>query len=148
MDSSSPDQDSKFSPEETAACCEGPLHQAAVEGLRLFNAGEYFEAHEALETAWRDETGPIRNLYRGILQVGVAYHHIQRGNYRGARKLFLRCRQWLDPFPDECRGIQVGKLRRDARRVEDVVIRLGPEGIAHVPESLFQPVEYSLSSEA
>ncbi|HRQ33635.1 MAG TPA: DUF309 domain-containing protein, partial [Anaerolineales bacterium] len=58
-----------------------PLHPSAIEGLRLFNNGKYFEAHEALETAWLEERGKIRDLYRGILQVGVAYLHITRGNY-------------------------------------------------------------------
>ena len=49
--------------------CQGPLHPQAVYGMELFNQGRYFEAHEALEAAWRDESGPVRDLYRGILQV-------------------------------------------------------------------------------
>ena len=51
--------------------CNEPLHPKAVEGLELFNRGHYFEAHEALEAAWREETHPVRELYRGILQAGV-----------------------------------------------------------------------------
>jgi len=42
--------------ERTLEECQGTLHPKAIEGLRLFNDGEYFEAHEELETAWRDET--------------------------------------------------------------------------------------------
>jgi len=38
------------------------------------------------EMAWRQETGPIRELYRGILQVSVAYYHLLHKNYAGARK--------------------------------------------------------------
>ncbi len=133
-----------FSPQEIDGCCDGSLHPSALLGLRLFNAGEYFEAHEALETAWRDETGPIRDLYRGILQVGVGYYHIQRGNYIGARKLFRRCWQWLEPFPEVCRGIQVGKLRRDARQVEELLVRMGPDALTYFAERPFQPVEFSV----
>ncbi len=132
-----------FSPPEIAACCDGPLHPSALVGLHLFNAGEYFEAHEALETAWRDETGPIRELYRGILQVGVAYYHIQRGNWLGARKMFRRCWQWLEPFPEVCRGVQVGKLRRDAHQVEELLIKAGPVSIGSLQARSFQPVEFS-----
>lgn len=124
--------------------CRGRLHPHAVEGLRLFNAGEYFEAHEALELTWRGETGPIRDLYRGILQVGVAYYHILKGNYLGARKMFRRCHPWLAPFPATCRGINVEKLRQDARAVEAQLIRLGAERLAHLKPSLLQPVDFQL----
>ena len=51
--------------------CDGVLHEKAIEGLKLFNERKFFEAHEELETAWRNETGEIRNLYKGILQVAV-----------------------------------------------------------------------------
>jgi uncharacterized protein len=36
------------------------------EGIACFNDQRYFEAHEALETAWRNEPGQIRELYQGI----------------------------------------------------------------------------------
>jgi uncharacterized protein len=58
------------SPEEITTGCMGALPPLALRGLELFNQGEYFEAHEALELAWREETGPVRELYRGILQIG------------------------------------------------------------------------------
>ena len=64
--------------------CNSPLHRQAAEGLRLFNAGKYFEAHEALEDAWNAEKGKVRELYRGILQIAVVYLHVTRRNYRGA----------------------------------------------------------------
>jgi hypothetical protein len=88
-----------------AADCSGALSELAVKGIALFNAQAFFEAHEELELAWGADKGPGRELYRGILQVAVAYLHIQRGNYRGALKMFLRLRQWLDPMPDTCRGV-------------------------------------------
>lgn len=147
MDESSPPLRSHFSPQEIAGCCAGRLHPAAVAGLRLFNARKYFEAHEALEAAWRDEAGPARNLYRGILQVGVAYYHILQGNDTGARKVFRRCWRWLDPFPETCRGIDVGKLRRDARQVEEQLIRLGTKGVRRIPDYLFRPVVFTLPEE-
>ena len=60
--------------------CNAPLPPQAVEGFLLFNAGKYFEAHEALEEAWNAETGRVRDLYRGILQSAVVYLHITRGH--------------------------------------------------------------------
>ncbi|HET6846614.1 MAG TPA: DUF309 domain-containing protein, partial [Anaerolineales bacterium] len=66
--------------------CSGKLHDRAREGIRLFNEGRFFEAHEELEAAWREEPGRIRELYQGILEAGVTYLHLRRGNLVGAEK--------------------------------------------------------------
>lgn len=123
--------------------CSGALHPKAIEGLRLFNAGEFFEAHEELETAWREETGEIRNLYRGILQVAVTYLHITRGNYDGAVKVYGRSLKWTRDWGDVCRGINVKKFREDAETVMKEVERLGRERIAAFDLSLFQPIQWN-----
>jgi predicted metal-dependent hydrolase len=121
--------------------CSGPLPARAVEGLRLFNEGKYWLAHEALEAAWRAEDGPVRDLYRGVLQAGVVYLHIERGNLEGALKVYRRCRRWLALFPEECRGIQVGKLRNDLELAVKEARRLGAEHIGEFDRALFKPVE-------
>ena len=133
--------------QEATAACQGSLPALAVRGLELFNQGAYFEAHEELELAWRAERGPVRELYRGILQIAVAYYHIQRGNYRGAVKMFLRSRTWLGPFPDCCCGVDLAGLRRDYFRVEEELLRLGPDRVEWVDRSLMKPIRYSLSKE-
>ena len=120
--------------------CHGPLPPHAKEGLRLFNAGEYFEAHEALELAWREETGQVRRLYQGILETAVTYLRIQRGNYVGAVKVYDRSRKWLRDWPDVCCGVNVSQLRADLDRVMAEVQRLGPERIAEFDQSLLKPV--------
>ena len=122
--------------------CNTPLHPQATEGLRLFNAGEYFEAHEALETAWNAEKGDVRNLYQGILQVAVTYLHITRGNYSGAVKVYARSQKHLKDLADVCQGIQVEKLRRDAKAVIQEVQRLGMEHIKEFDMTLLQPVSW------
>lgn len=131
-----------ISPEEIACACQGSLPAIVITGLELFNQHEYFEAHEALETAWREEPGPVRHLYRGILQVAVACLHITRGNYLGAEKMFVRSRTWLDPFPDDCRGIDLASFRRDYARVEQALHRLGPEHISSLDPGLFKPIHF------
>jgi predicted metal-dependent hydrolase len=122
--------------------CNEPLHPRAAEGLRLFNAGEYFEAHEALEDAWNAEEGKVRDLYRGILQIAVVYLHITRRNYNGALKVYARSQKWIKDWPDGCKGIQVEKLRRDAKAVITEVQRLGMERMAEFDKSLLRPVEW------
>jgi predicted metal-dependent hydrolase len=126
--------------------CSAPLHPQAVEGLRLFNAGEYFEAHEALEIAWNEEMGKVRDLYRGILQIAVVYLHITRGNYNGAVKVYGRSQKWMRDWPEECRGIQVEELRQDAKVVIEEMLRLGIERIGEFDRSLLKPVRWEAGS--
>ena len=122
--------------------CTSPLHPRAAEGLRLLNAGEYFEAHEALEDAWNAESGEVRNLYRGILQIAVTYLHITRGNYDGAIKVYDRSQKWLQNWPAVCRGIQVEDLRQNAKIVMKEVERLGRENIGQFDLALLKPVSW------
>jgi CheY-like chemotaxis protein len=122
--------------------CRQPLSALALKGLQEFNRGEYFEAHEFLEDAWNADETPAKELYRAILQVAVAYLQIERQNYRGAVKMFLRMRQWLRPIPGQCRGVDVDQLRQDAARVERRLMELGPQGIGDFDRSLFRPVIY------
>lgn len=113
--------------EALASECQKPLHPRAVRGLEHFNAGEYFEAHEELEAAWNADPTPARALYQGVLQVAVAYLQIERNNPDGAKKIFLRSRQWLCPLPDTCRGVDVKQLKEDAEEVEQALKEEGIE---------------------
>jgi predicted metal-dependent hydrolase len=76
------------------------------------------------------------------LQITVAYYQIDRGNYNGAAKMFLRIRKWLSPLPDTCRGINIKQLRLDVEAVHTELISLGPEGIEEFNLALLKPVEY------
>ncbi len=124
--------------------CQGPLHPMAIEGIRLFNEGKYWGAHEALEKAWLEESGEIRHLYQGVLQVGVTYLHIKNKNYRGAMKVYARSLRWLKPFPDSCRGINLGQLRRDLETAINQVRLLGPGRLEEFDPELLKPVVLSV----
>ncbi len=119
------------------------LHPSAIEGMKLFNEKKFFEAHEELEAAWRAEKDTVRDLYRGILQVAVFYLHITRGNYSGALKVYERSMKWLNMFPPEYRGVQVEKLRGDAKHAALMLETLGSNRIREFAPVLFQPVIWS-----
>ncbi len=131
-----------INPEELRITCDELLSYYARKGLDKFNRGEYFEAHDLLEIAWKEDQSPGRELYRAILQVSVAYYQILRGNYNGAAKMFLRMRKWLDPLPDICRGINIRKLRREARAVHQELQRLGAERILEFDTSMLRRIEF------
>ncbi len=128
-------------PNEIPEACQGALHPMAVKGISLFDERQYWEAHEALEAAWLDEEGPARHLYKGILQAGVTYLQIERGNFVGMAKMYERCKKWLGPWPDVCRGVDVAALRRDVAAAVDLAGQLGPDRLSEFDESLYKPIQ-------
>jgi len=98
-----------------------------VRGIEQFNAGEFFEQHETLELLWRATSPPIRDLYHGILQVGVGFHHWRRGNFHGAAVLLEEGIDRLRPFAPSCQGIDVAALVADAASARERLVSLGPD---------------------
>lgn len=117
--------------------CDEELPARARLGIEKFNAGEYYAQHDLLEEQWMLENGPVRDLYRAILQVGIAYYHIVRGNYRGALKMLLRCEQWFSVLPDICQGVNIRQLHEDANRVK-TALETADNGI--IDRALLRPV--------
>lgn len=68
---------------------EGPQGDSRFQqGVELFNAGEWYDAHDLFEELWHETAEPHRRSLQGILQVAVAQLHLERGNRRGATILF------------------------------------------------------------
>ncbi len=120
--------------------CQEPLSALAQRGIELFNQGQYYECHDDLEEAWRQDESDGRSLYQGILQTGIALYQIQRGNYRGAIKMLLRLRQWLDPLPDVCRGVDVAGLRHNIAAIHESLAALGSDKIEEFDWQIVQSV--------
>ena len=104
--------------------------------MALFNQGEFFAQHEILKDLWREEFRPIRRLYQGILQIGVALYHIQRHNYHGAVVMLNKGPACLRPFTPACQGIDVADLLARAARILEAVERLGPNHLGEFDWSL------------
>jgi len=64
-----------------------PLQNALSRAGGLFNAGLYFEVHELLEPHWMRAEGSERRALQGLIQVAVAFHHLDAGNREGATSL-------------------------------------------------------------
>lgn len=54
-------------------------------GLELLRERRWFEAHEAIEEAWRRASGPRRDALRALIHGAAALEHLRRGNRVGAR---------------------------------------------------------------
>jgi hypothetical protein len=116
-----------------------PLMQ---QGLELFNQGKFYECHEVIEDAWMEEKDPIRVMYQGILQIGVACYHIQNRNWRGAIRVLERGVPKAARFAPNCMGINISKLLEDSEVVRRELVRLGPEWQDEFNERLFPTIEY------
>lgn len=121
----------KVSPRRSARCADTPP-ALLLDGIAQFNAGEYWECHETLETIWRPEPDHIRYLYQGILQVGVGFYHLRRGNWRGAVNKLRSGLAYLEPSAPACMGIDVARLRAEAGAILQQLEAAGAERIAAV----------------
>ena len=87
--------------------------EALREGVRLFNAGAPWEAHEAWEEAWRQEQGELRLLLHGLILTAAGWVQRGRGREAGARTLFTRALTRLQAVSAHAGGVHVEQLRAD-----------------------------------
>ncbi|MEM7128161.1 MAG: DUF309 domain-containing protein [Chloroflexota bacterium] len=119
---------------------EQPLPADAMMGLHSFNRREFFEQHEHFENAWRREARPVRDLYQGILQIGVAFYQIERGNWDGAIKTFRRGLPKLRGLPPTCQGIQLAPFLEIAEQIHWDVTALGSSRLAEFDQNRFPKI--------
>jgi sugar phosphate isomerase/epimerase/predicted metal-dependent hydrolase len=115
---------------ESRAPCDAKAPPGLIEGIRLFNAGEFYECHEVIEHEWHAETRPIRRLYQGILQIGVGFLHVKRGNHTGALLLLNDGIEKTSEFAPVCLGIETGRLAAESQAALERLRDLGPAQIA------------------
>ncbi len=109
-------------------CADAPP-EGLLDGIRLFNAGEYYACHESLESIWLGERGPIRYLYQGILQIGVGFHHLGNQNFRGARLLLENGIAKVERFQPDCMSVDTRLLRDETQACLDHLLDLGSDRV-------------------
>jgi hypothetical protein len=97
--------------------------------VTLFNAGAYWDSHEALEAAWRLGRSPF---YHGMILYASALVHAQRGNAHGVRAQLVKAEARLAPYRPAYLGIDVDGVFAHAERVRRAVA----DGAAVPPHTL------------
>lgn len=120
--------------------CDREPPEALLRGIEQFNQREFFACHETLEELWNEEPGPVRVLYKGILQVGVGCYHLLRGNYRGAEMKLRTGVEYLQPFAPACQRVDVAALINEASRLREALITAGPKRLGAVDLALIPRV--------
>ncbi len=128
--------------------CAAQPPPGIVAGIALFNAGQFYACHEAIEAEWHAERGTIRTLYQGILQIGVGFHHALRGNHRGALLLLAAGIDKTSRFAPRCLGIETGRLAADAAACLERLRQLGPERLGEFDRATIPTVHHAASPSA
>ena len=79
-------------------------------GLELIRQGEFFAAHEELETAWRAAAPAERDFFQGLVHVAVAWYQGGRGRRTGCERQLEKALRRLGPYAPAHRGLDVARL--------------------------------------
>ena len=97
-------------PDDTSASgSAAALDPCYLAWFERFNACEYYEAHEVLETLWLRTHDGDRDFFKGLIQVAGAFVHLRKQlekpqsatdstRLRPAARLFQRGREHLAPY--------------------------------------------------
>lgn len=96
---------------------------AIHEGISLFNAHRFWHAHEAWERDWLTATDPHKQFLQGLIQLAAAYHHVQRGTFRGGVRLFDAALRRLAAFPAGYAGVDREEAVRAAAEHRERIAR-------------------------
>ncbi len=100
-----------------------------AEGVALFNAGKYWDAHEAWEKVWQRHFEPWRYFVQGLIQAAAAHHQLQRGIRHGVIKHLHNALAKLDAAPDDFGGLAVDDFRAYLHELLDTVERQKMENL-------------------
>ena len=83
-----------------------------LDGIRLFNAQRYFDAHEAWEEIWLRSSGDDKLFYQMLIQSAVGLHHYERGNSRGGRGMHKAVIEKLSRLPAVYKSLDLVEFSR------------------------------------
>lgn len=87
--------------------------RAFAKGVAEFNAGHFFECHDTLEEMWTGLRGPSRDFFQGLIQVSVAFYHLDNRNLAGAESMLRRALKRFERYPDRYFGFDLGRHRAE-----------------------------------
>ncbi len=102
-----------------------PYDPRYLAGVLLFNAQDFFEAHEVWEDLWAESHGHERRFYQGLIQAAVGLCHFHNGNLGGAAKLYRSSRDYMDALGERFLGLDLPAFWRGMEECFRPV--LGPE---------------------
>ena len=87
-------------------------------GLSLARRGEWFEAHEAFELAWRAAADRERDFFQGLVHVVVCAYQAGRGKPVATERQREKALRRLAPFSPVHRELDVERILAALQRAE------------------------------
>lgn len=93
-----------------------------LQGIKHFNAREFYDAHEVWEDLWHTLQGAEADFVQGLIQFATSLHHFEARNLKGARILYQGGVELLSPLGDTYWALPVKKFLDDMHAcIKDVL---------------------------
>jgi predicted metal-dependent hydrolase len=92
-----------------------------LRGLELMRQGDFFEAHEELEIAWREAPAGERDFYQGLVHVTVAWYQAGRDRPLACASQLEKARRRLAAYGPSHRGVAVGEVLEQVEAAAQLV---------------------------
>lgn len=96
----------------------GEIAPAYARFIELFNQGEFWESHEALEEPWREHGS---EFYHALILYASAFVHVNRGNRHGIAAQLRKAQPLLERFRPSYLGLDVDRLLDHAAACRQLV---------------------------
>lgn len=84
--------------------------------FHLFNQEKFFEAHEVLESLWRETKTEERDFYQALIQIAAAFVHLQKNTPAGAGILYEKAAKLFSKYPEKFCGISISSVLKAVQR--------------------------------
>src|SRR5438128_12234540 len=103
---------------------------ALAKGIAEFNNWRFYDCHETLEDVWREvgskgEEGTLADFYQGIIKIAAGFHHVLRGNQKGAVNLLSDASRLLERYQQVTLGVDLDLLLHGVQAALDAIVELG-----------------------
>ncbi|TMB70171.1 MAG: DUF309 domain-containing protein [Chloroflexi bacterium] len=111
---------------------DGETQEALAKGIAEFNSWRFYDCHETLEDVWREVgskggEGTLADFYQGVIKIAAGFHHLLRGNHKGAVNLLSDAFRLLESYRPVTLGIDVERLLNDVKACLERILELGPD---------------------
>ena len=94
-----------------------------LEGIRLFNSGLYFEAHDVWEHAWLEMGNEVSDdgeiIFRGMIQFAAALHCHLKGKHKGTDRHLDKSLRKLKLVQNRFLGVDINNIVDAIRTKKD-----------------------------
>jgi len=98
------------------------------DGILLFNRGQFFEAHDVWEDAWRLARADDRVLLHGLIQVAAGFHKLECGQPSGTASLLTKGTAKLAAIPAGAYMEELPSFRASVEAWKESAARMADQG--------------------